>query len=60
MEEKIKVRLELHGCDATTERTFIFSDAEYRFLKSVAKKINAKSEYQCYPTMEFTEIKEGK
>jgi hypothetical protein len=46
------VKVGVHGCDDSTNFSIEATQAEFEFLKRVAEKCTATSEYRCQPTME--------
>ena len=53
---KEKYKIEVDGCDDTTELEIELSDFEYLFVKDLAKKITAASTCGCQPRMSISKI----
>lgn len=49
----MEVRIELIGCDDTTQFDMEMTREQYDFLNEVSKKSIMHSEYQCMPTMKI-------
>jgi hypothetical protein len=48
------INIIVKGCDDETDFKIEATEAEFEFLKRVAKRCNDTSEYGCQPTMEVS------
>lgn len=49
-----KIKVSVHGCDASTEVELRVSDSEMPIIDYLVGLVNLASSYQCEPTMEVT------
>lgn len=57
---KKKYKISVHGCDDSTTIVKELTEKELKLIQSVADEVSEASEYQCMPTMEIKELKDGK
>lgn len=58
--DESNVEIAISGCDGTTYIKMRVTDKEMDFLKRLAKESKEASTCQCEPTIEITELKNGK
>lgn len=55
----MKVKIELEGCDGTTEMVYWLDESQLAFARDLEKQSHENSSYSCEPVLNLIEDYEG-